>query len=71
MKMNEGPTDRAARMVLGGVLCAGGATLFATKAFGTIPAFAMMGVGAVLLITGIVGFCPAYRLIGMSTCKTK
>jgi fatty acid desaturase len=57
---NEGPLDRAAR-VIAGVL------LLALAATGTLGAWAWIGV--VPLATGLLGWCPLYTVLRINTCR--
>lgn len=56
---NEGPLDRAVRIVLGLV---GLSLVF----FGPQTLWGLLGL--VPLATGILGTCPLYRLLGVNTC---
>jgi Protein of unknown function (DUF2892) len=62
MKTNEGATDRALRVIGGGVLVGLAAT-------GTIGMWGLIGL--VPLATGLVGWCPAYSLLGIDTCPVR
>ncbi len=64
MTKNEGPLDRALRVVAGIVL-------------GALPVFGVVGGGAawavgivavVLIATGALGYCGLYRVLGVNTC---
>lgn len=62
MKQNEGPIDRALRIILGlGVL--------SLTLWGPETKWGLLGL--VPLITGLVGFCPLYPLVGINTCPAK
>ncbi|SDB80686.1 Protein of unknown function [Raineyella antarctica] len=63
MKMNEGAADRVIRVIAGLVLL-GVAFL---GPVGTVLAWVLGAVGALLVVTGAVGFCPIYAALGMST----
>jgi len=63
--LNEGPWDRAIRMVAGMVLVGAG-WMLALHTLGV----ALVAMGAIALGTGIAGWCPAYTLFGISTVKT-
>ncbi len=58
--LNEGATDRAARVVVGIVLLS---LVFVG------PKTAWGWIGLLPLVTGLVGVCPAYLPFGISTCK--
>ncbi|MCB9812945.1 MAG: DUF2892 domain-containing protein [Pseudomonadales bacterium] len=62
MKKNEGPADRAIRIILGLTLI----TIAYTQQINWLYI-----VGAVALITGITGFCGLYTLLGKNTCPMK
>ncbi len=56
---NEGPIDRALRVVLGlGVL--------SLYFFGPQTPWALLGI--VPLLTGLIGSCPLYTLLDLRTC---
>lgn len=57
---NEGPLDRAARVIAG-------ALLLALAATGTLGAWAWIGV--VPLATGLLGWCPLYTVLRINTCR--
>ncbi len=62
---NEGPVDRAVRVVLG-------LALLALLGVGPVPGWGLAGlVGIVPLATGILGVCPLYSILGISTCPTE
>jgi len=62
LERNEGPLDRALRVVIG---------LFLLSLIFWGPQTLWGLVGALPLLTGIVGVCPAYPLLGISTCGMK
>jgi hypothetical protein len=64
-KVNEGPIDRAVRVVLGLALLA--VAVFAVETSSTIG-IVLLVAGAALTITGAVGFCGLYRVLGINTC---
>ncbi len=66
MKKNEGPADRAVRVILGIILIAGG--IFLLEAIWKILAII---IGAILLITGLTGFCTLYKVFGINTTGRK
>ncbi|HTR01423.1 MAG TPA: DUF2892 domain-containing protein [Candidatus Acidoferrum sp.] len=60
--MNVGGIDRAARMIIGGVLC-----LITT----TSDAIGLWGlIGTIPLVTGFMCYCPLYSLLGINTRRT-
>lgn len=67
MTCNLGKTERAIRVILGGVLVTIG--YLADVSMGAVIAIYL--VGAVALVSGIAGFCPAWKLLGINTCQTK
>ena len=65
LKANEGPIDRAVRVVLGLVLLAVALLgVDTSSALGVV----LLVAGAALTITGVVGFCGLYRVLGINTC---
>lgn len=62
IKLNEGSIDRAARLVVAGVLI--GLGLGVVRGPGGI---AMAAVGVIPLLTGLSGFCPLYALFRIDT----
>lgn len=62
MPRNEGPLDRALRVILGLILLSlvfiGPQTLWGL-------------IGLVPLATGLMGYCPLYQIIGLNTCSLK
>lgn len=60
--INQGPIDRAARVVVGFVM-------IAMAARGTWGMWAWLGV--VPLVTGFIGICPVYSVFGLNTCPVK
>ncbi len=63
--LNEGQTDRGARMFAGILFVLAGWSL-SLNTLGVVRVV----IGAIALCTGIVGWCPAYSLFGISTVKT-
>jgi len=64
---NVGPTERAARLVIGlGALAAGFAALGAAEGqtAGVIVAIA----GGIMTMTGLIGFCPLYLPLKGKSC---
>lgn len=66
MSKNVGTFDRILRAVIGLSLLAYAVFVLAT---GSVLAYSLVAVGAVLFLTSIFSFCPLYRLIGLRTCK--
>ncbi|MDR9391819.1 MAG: DUF2892 domain-containing protein [Trueperaceae bacterium] len=64
MTKNEGPLDRAVRVVIGIVLLA--LPVFGVAAGGLGWAAGIVGV--VLIATGALGYCGLYRVLGVNTC---
>lgn len=56
---NEGPADRALRVIVG---------LAVLSLVFVGPKTPWGYLGLVPLITGLIGFCPLYRIIGLNTC---
>lgn len=69
MTANIGTIDRILRLLVGLALVAI-PFLVDPATFGA-PAvrYAVIAVGAVLILTAAVRFCPLYRLVGMRTCR--
>ena len=65
--INEAHWDRAARVVLGGVLLYLGWAGVVTGTLGLV----FKVVGFVPIITGLAGWCPMYALFGVRTCRTR
>lgn len=63
MKKNVGRTDRIIRIIAGIILFALGFFLEISSGW----AWALMILGAVLIITGIIAFCPVYALLKTNT----
>ena len=64
IKINEGSLDRAARLLVAGVLI--GIGLGVLRGPGGI---AMAAVGVIPLLTGFTGFCPLYALFRIDTSR--
>lgn len=60
MNANVGTIDRAARIIVGGLL------MYLAYA-GTVGQWGWLG--AIFLVTGLISFCPLYRIVGIRTCK--
>lgn len=69
MKRNVGGCDRAARILLGILLCFIGYLGYfgPFPAWGAVPAYI---VGGISLLTGLFGVCPLYQVLGIDTCAT-
>lgn len=67
LQINEGPIDRAVRIVLGIALLGAGATGLVT----TPLSYVTMVVGVISLFTGIVGFCAIYAILRLSTSPAR
>ena len=60
MKVNVGPLERIARIILGvGIL--------SLTVVGPQTAWGYLGL--VPLLTGVTGWCPPYSILGISTCR--
>ncbi len=67
LQVNEGPIDRAVR-VIAGIALLGAAVLGVVAA----PLSLVAGVlGTILVATGALGFCPIYAAFGVNTCPAK
>ena len=67
LQINEGPIDRAVRIVLGLALVAVGITGLVAAPLVYLTSF----VAVIALATGIVGFCPLYAILRLSTAPAK
>lgn len=67
MSANVGGLDRLVRIVIAVVAVIGAIAL----GFGSVWAWVLVVVAAILLVTSVVGFCPLYRLIGASTRRAR
>lgn len=67
MTKNVGNADRIIRVVIAIAAVAGAAAV----GFGSIGAWLLIAVAAIMLVTAAVGFCPLYRVFGASTCKVE
>lgn len=63
--LNEGPFDRAIRIVIGIALA-----MVAWIAWPGAIALFLATAAAIALVTGAVGWCPIYALFGVSTLET-
>lgn len=63
MTKNEGPADRAIRVVIAAASVAGAVVAGPTTILGIV----LFVVAGVMLVTAAVGFCPLYHLFGMTT----
>jgi hypothetical protein len=64
-KVNEGPADRAIRVVVGLALLA---VALLVVGLGSALGVVLLVAGAALTITGALGFCGLYRVLGINTC---
>ena len=67
LQINEGPIDRAIRIVLGIALLAAGAAGLVTAPIAYVTTL----VGVIALVTGVVGFCPLYAILRLSTASAR
>ena len=67
MEKNMNGVDRIIRVVIAIAAVVGAAAV----GFGSIGAWLLLVVGAIMLVTAAVGFCPLYRVFGVSTCKVR
>ncbi|HLN12908.1 MAG TPA: DUF2892 domain-containing protein [bacterium] len=66
MRGRVGATDRAVRVLVGGVALLMGLTQ--AGSIGAGWAYVADAVGVIGLVTGLVGRCPLYALCGVETC---
>ena len=64
MTRNESSLDRILRLVAGAALV----LLMLTGVVTGVLGWALLVVGAILLVTAATGFCPLYALFGIRTC---
>lgn len=65
MKKNMGHTDQVIRILIAlGVLI-----LYSQEMIEGTPAYILLALAAIFVITGFVRFCPLYRLFGIRTCR--
>lgn len=65
MTRNVSGLDRIIRVVIAIAAVIGAAAV----GFGSVGAWILLAVGAIMLVTAVVGFCPLYRVFGVSTCR--
>jgi len=65
-KTNEGPLDRALRVLVGVALLV---WFFVDQGTGVWHYAKLIGIVPVL--TGLIGSCPLYAILGISTCPMK
>ncbi|MFN8170934.1 MAG: DUF2892 domain-containing protein [Candidatus Nanopelagicales bacterium] len=65
MNTNTSNVDRVIRVVIAIAAVAGAIAL----GFGSVWAWVLVVVAAIMLVTAAVGFCPLYRVFGVSTCR--
>ena len=67
MRTNESGLDRVIRIIIAVAAVAGAAVV----GFGTVGAWVLLVVAAIMLLTAATGFCPLYRVVGISTCRVR
>lgn len=67
MERNESGVDRIIRVIIAIAAIVGAAAV----GFGTVGAWILLVVAAIMLVTAAVGFCPLYRMFGISTCRVR
>ena len=60
LRRNVGGTQRVVRILAGALLIVGGMLMFKGMGAG----YALVGMGAMGLLTGLMGYCPACAMIG-------
>lgn len=69
MTMNVGNIDRALRLIIGIAALALVFTGPIAEAGGWgWQRIALVGVGAIMILTSTIKFCPLYRIFGLRTC---
>ncbi|MBK9740731.1 MAG: DUF2892 domain-containing protein [Actinobacteria bacterium] len=66
MQKNVSGPDRIVRLVIAVAALVGA---FAVG-FGSIGAWILIVVAAIMFVTAAIGFCPLYRIFGLSTAKS-
>jgi hypothetical protein len=67
MGKNTNGVDRIVRIVIAIAAVVGAAAL----GFGTVGAWILLVVAAIMVVTAAVGFCPLYRLFGISSNRAR
>lgn len=67
MSVNESGLDRAIRVIIAIAAVVGAAAV----GFGSVGAWVLLAVAAIMLLTAATGFCPLYRVFGISTCRVR
>jgi hypothetical protein len=67
MSVNESGLDRAIRVIIAIAAVVGAAVV----GFGSVGAWVLLAVAAIMLLTAATGFCPLYRVFGISTCRVR
>lgn len=65
MKKNLGSADKIVRYLIALVAV----ILFFSGTFTGWLSYAILGVGAIMLLTALLNFCPLYAIFGIKTCK--
>lgn len=65
MKKNLGSADKIVRYLIALVAV----ILFFAGTFTGWLSYAILGVGAIMLLTALLNFCPLYAIFGIKTCK--
>ncbi|MBE0412987.1 MAG: DUF2892 domain-containing protein [Yoonia sp.] len=71
MTVNVGSSDRLIRLIVGLAMIVAPLINFMGLGTSTFGAYALMIIGAVLVLTSLFKFCPLYRILGISTCKIR
>jgi hypothetical protein len=67
MSTNESGLDRVIRIIIAIAAVVGAAAV----GFGSVGAWVLLVVAAIMLLTAATGFCPLYRVFGISTCRVR
>lgn len=67
MERNTSGLDRIVRVIIAIVAFVGAAAI----GFGSVGAWILLLVAAIMLVTAAIGFCPLYRIFGVSTCRVR
>lgn len=67
MKKNMGNADKVIRIIIALLIM----VLYATKTVSGLPAYLLLALGGIFILTSVIGFCPIYTLLKINTCSKK